>query len=464
MGNRIVAGLAALCLVMPNAGLRFSDLGPNWSAERSHATQQEAESKKNDQTAEDESLSINSIKVNGTDLREYVIVLPKEADRYEKYAAAVLNDYLETEAGYTLTVEYDTDDEAAYELLIGGTSREESVRAGEVVLADDEYILSSEDGRIVMEGESYMIGAAVSAFVDNFRPSEEIKDFDFTISGEISPAKFEFKAPNSAILIIGDGMGKNHVDTALKCGLDEFTGRLFENVGESITYSFSSDVTDSAAGGTALSSGYKTINGYVGMDPGKNPRQNVRELAAEHGAATAVITTDAITGATPGAFTVHVDDRHKTDEIAAAQAKIEIDYIKGSIAENELVSELGAALRNISKGGKSFFIMAEEAHVDINSHDNNADGMINSMFCINETIAYAAEFVLIHPDTVLIVTADHETGGVRIKKDGSIWAFSTYGHTGVNVPIYALGYGTEIFKDTAVENTKVAEFAMNIWK
>lgn len=464
MGNRIVAGLAALFLMTSHAGLRFPDLGPNWSAERSRAAQQAAEPEIKEQAAEDESLSINSIRVNGADLREYVMVLPTEADRYEKYAAAVLNDYLEAEAGYTLTVKYDTEDETDYELLIGGTSRDESIRAGEVVLADDEYILTAEDGHIAMEGESYMIGAAVSAFVDNFRPSEETKNFDFTVSGDLSPAKFEFKSPNSAILIIGDGMGKYHVDIALKYGLDEFTGRLFENIGESITYSFSSDVTDSAAGGTALSSGYKTVNGYVGVDPDKNPQKNVRELAAERGAATAVITTDAITGATPGAFTVHVDDRQKKEEIAAAQAKIQIDYIQGSIAENELVSELGAALRNISKGGKSFFIMAEEAHVDKNSHDNNAEGMVNSMFCINETIAYATEFVLIHPDTVLIVTADHETGGVRIKKDGSIWAFSTYGHTGVNVPIYALGYGTEIFKDTAVENTEVAKFIENIWK
>ena len=110
--------------------------------------------------------------------------------------------------------------------------------------------------------------------------------------------------------MIGDGMGFNHIKMAKNGGMKEFYAEQFPNKGEAVTRSMTvinggDQWTDSAAAATALATGYKTINGKVGVDKNDNTLKNIRELADEKGAKTAVITTDVINGATPGGFLAH---------------------------------------------------------------------------------------------------------------------------------------------------------------
>lgn len=404
---------------------------------------------------------IGELTLGGTPLRDYVIVVPQQASLYEKYAAAAFNDYLETHAGYTLTVADDSAEPHPHELLFGATARPASARHDGKTYGEMEYLLTVEGGHVVLRGDSYMIGGAVGALTALMR---EAGEGELRVPTTALPAKFRFAdTPKSAILLIGDGMGANQINLTLdEGGLDEFAARRFPNQGEAKTRSASSAVTDSAASGTALSSGYKTINGYLGLDARGTEHINIRELAASRGARTAVVTSDKLTGATPAAFTAHVIDRNMSTEISAQQAALEIEYLR-SCNGKVLVNESRAALNIIANGdADSFFIMIEEAYIDKNSHSNATDDVISCVKYLNETAAYVSQFVFLHPDTAFIVTADHECGGIQQRVGGKYY-FTSTSHTGVNVPVSALGAGTEFFADRVVDNTEIAKFMGRIW-
>ena len=171
-------------------------------------------------------------------------------------------------------------------------------------------------------------------------------------------------------------MGFNHVKAALAAGLPEFVAEQLPNNGSCTTYSHSvttgaAKYTDSAASATALATGKKTLNGYLGMDPTGKVLKNVRELAASQGARTAILTTDVITEATPGGFLVHVASRN-SDFIIQSQINEllknkEVDFAVGSIGDS-LVTEARRQLWTISAEGSRFFSMMEEAYVDKRSH------------------------------------------------------------------------------------------------
>lgn len=271
------------------------------------------------------------------------------------------------------------------------------------------------------------------------------------------------KEAKNAVLLIGDGMGELQINLALSNGLNEFTARCFPNQGYAKTYSASSAVTDSAASGTALSSGYKTINRYLGMNVKGEKQINIRELAAAQGARTAVVTTDSLTGATPAAFTVHVMDRDSSAEIKAQQeALTDIQYLEGKMGDG-LIDSSRAALRTIANGeSDSFFIMIEEAYIDKHSHSNSGDNVVHTVELLNEVAAYLSQFVFLHPDTVVIVTADHECGGIKQKADGT-FMFTSTNHTGVDVPVSAIGPGTEYFNGRTVNNIEIPKFMGKIW-
>ena len=156
--------------------------------------------------------------------------------------------------------------------------------------------------------------------------------------------------------MIGDGMGRNHIEAAKKDGMKVFFADTLPNVSTCMTYSYSvnplgkAEFTDSAAAATALSSGYKTINGYVGMDHLKKARKNVRELACEKGARTAVLTTDVITGATPAGFTAHCDSRKSTELIQSQIDELirtgKIDFCEGSVG-NSLTAKAKEAFAHL---------------------------------------------------------------------------------------------------------------------
>ena len=201
------------------------------------------------------------------------------------------------------------------------------------------------------------------------------------------------------------------------------------------------------------------------MDHLKKARKNVRELACEKGARTAILTTDVITGATPAGFTAHCDSRKSTELIQSQIDELiktgKIDFCEGSVG-NSLTAKAKEALSLISADGSSFFMMLEEAYIDKNSHKNKYPEMISAVKRYNDAIAYVIEFVIMHPDTALIITADHETGGVFKLSNGS-YTFTRTTHSNANVPIFTLGYGTEELTNGVCNNVNIAKFVARIF-
>lgn len=417
--------------------------------------------------------ALGMISVDGVLITQYDIVIPEGCGLYTSSAAQNLSDYLYYNGGIMLDIVSDTTPAGEYEILVGKTNRAESSAAAAVSLADDQYVLAMTGSKIVMMGDSYMIGGAVGEFINSYAVSAG-KNAEInitTLPTEYTASTFRFTEARNAIILIGDGMGFNHIKATLAAGLSEFVAEQLPNRGSASTYSHSVTLgtkkyTDSAAAATALSSGYKTIDGYIGMNPALKKMPNIREIAAAKGARTSVLTTDLITGATPGGFLAHVPDRNATSAIQSQIDKLikdkEVDFAVGSIGDN-LVKEAGRQLWTISEDGSLFFSMIEEAYIDKRSHSNDMAGVISTTTRYNSLIAYVVQFVLCHPDTALIVTADHETGNIQYNPKTDKYEFNSKDHTNSDVPVFAIGPGTEYFKDKKVDNTDIAKFMAKIY-
>lgn len=329
------------------------------------------------------------------------------------------------------------------------------------------------------------------------------------------------KRPKNIILMIGDGMGLAHVYAAMTANGGHLFLENFKYIGFSKTYSSDNYITDSAAGATAFSSGIKTYNGAIGVDHEKKPAPNVRELAEKKGMKTGLVSTSAITHATPAAFIAHVDSRASYEDIAAYFLKTNVDvFIGGGINNFEkrkdgrnLTEELKAkgyqvlynmediqkvksgklagltapqhnkampdrgdmlvpatqtAINLLSQGGKGFFLMVEGSEIDFLAHGNSTPGVILETLDFDKAIGAALRFAASNGETLIIVTADHETGGMTLNggdyKTGKVVAkYTTGGHTGIAVPVYAFGPGAELFTGF-MENTEIAEKMMKLLK
>ena len=403
-------------------------------------------------------LSLMLFSCGANDIEDFQIVISEDADLNTKYAAENLAAIL-AERGDGVEIVTDSAKEARFEILIGDTTRDESKTVSE--LSDGQYLLFAKNKKIVIKGYGIYVGAGVGALINEY----DLKISD--LPTKENPKTFEFPEKyDSVIFMIGDGMGENHIKMAEQNGMPSFTARSFIATGKSVTRSQSvinkeATFTDSAASGTAMSTGYKTFNDYVGVDVNGNPLQNIRELAFSLGAKTAVVTTDKITGATPSAYMCHNISRENTEEL---QAEIDalvldgkIDYVAGSV-DNELVSNVKNALSTVSRDSSQFFIMIEEGQIDKRSHDKDHEGVISTVKRFNEAVAYATQFTLCHPDTLLIVTADHETGQLTTSKYNEYgYLFHSYNHTNIDVMFFMLGAGASQYDGQKLENIELAK-------
>ena len=329
------------------------------------------------------------------------------------------------------------------------------------------------------------------------------------------------KQPKNIILMIGDGMGLAQVYSAMTANGGHLFLENFKNIGFSKTYSSDNYITDSAAGGTALSSGIKTYNGAIGVDPDKKPVPNIRELAEIKGLKTGLVSTSAITHATPASFIAHASSRSSYEDIAADFLKTNIDvFIGGGIKNFEerkdgrnlskelkdkgyqvlyniadiqkiksgklagftaqehdtpmpergeiLVPATQTAINLLSQGKKGFFLMVEGSEIDFLAHENKTPGVVLETLDFDRAIGAALKFAASNGETLIIVTADHETGGMTLNggeyKTGKvIGKFTSGGHTGIAVPVYAFGPGAEQFTGF-MENTDIAKKMMKLLK
>lgn len=319
--------------------------------------------------------------------------------------------------------------------------------------------------------------------------------------------------PENIILMIGDGMGLTHIHAGLTVNRGQLNLLRFKCIGFSKTYSASDYVTDSGAGGTALATGKKTYNGAIGVDKDTATIRTILEYAEDEGMSTGLVSTSAVTHATPASFIAHNKDRNDYEGIATDFLKTDIDVFIGGGRDNFAARKdnqnllinlknkgyqvvfaldsiknvkqgklagLTAPIHNLSKAEgrgemlpaatqtalnilinnkKGFFLMIEGSQIDWASHSNNGTNVAKEVIDFDEAVGVALDFAKKHPKTLVIVTSDHETGGLVIL-DGDYSAgtirtnFATSDHTGVMVPVFACGPGAEFFQGIQ-ENTDI---------
>ncbi len=427
--------------------------------------------------------------LNGEDLSDYIIVIPSEPSDFEQWTCEILKDKVYELTGIELKTAYDSESQGELELLIGNTNREESRLDG---IESGKYYLFSKNGSIVFKGEDYFVAGGAGYIISALESSDG--SADISVGEETKGRNIEWKPARNVILFIGDGMGKNHpvLATAPTPSLQYsqnniaspeeehcpiFWAATFPYIGEAVTLNYYGSTTDSAAGATALATGYKTANGALGMIPadldsdGNEDEfcsvQNVREAAALKGKSTAVLSTDKKTGATPNGFLVHHTSRYDRDIISQQQAaldssRLDYTYFWSRYDNDEFLIKVQKTIDKCNNNDEGFFIMAEEAMIDKYSEKTDFDNVIRTVKRLNSAVAYTATYAACCPDTVVILTADHETGGLTQSDDG-IWYWQSDGeHTPLNVPVYAIGHGCEIFGDVTVENTDIAKFIFSL--
>ena len=329
------------------------------------------------------------------------------------------------------------------------------------------------------------------------------------------------KRPKNIILIIGDGMGTGQVFA----GITVNNGLNIEQmpyVGFVKTQSADNYVTDSGAGGTALSTGVRTYNGAIGVDVNGKKLTTILEYADRNGKGTGVVSTSAITHATPASFIAHQAHRNMYEQIAGDFMNTDIDVFIGGGADfftkrvdgrnlilelnekgyhvgynidevaskkdgklavltavghnpgyrdrGELLSKSTAKAIEIlsNNDNKGFFLMVEGSQIDWGSHQNDASYVTGEVLDLDKALAEALKFAIEDKRTLVIVTADHETGGMSVNGGNTSkgyveTGFTTGDHSAVMVPIFAFGAGAEEFIGI-YDNTEVFEKMYKLFK
>ncbi|MBR5452594.1 MAG: alkaline phosphatase [Clostridia bacterium] len=408
--------------------------------------------------------------LNGAAISEYTVVYSESGLDFNKRAAEYISREIESATGVTLQVKLDTETaDTGKEILVGITNRDAD--AFNVEEFEDVFKFASvtKGDSVLLYGEEYMIAGAAYDLVKKLSESKDV-----TVPGDLTVGEPVFEDANNVIFIISDGMGFN----SLKFGAELYADNAYplsENISgyhqyivadrlphkaQSYTHSLDSDITDSAAGGTALATGYKTYNDVIALNGDLEEVKSLTELAYELGKKTAVLTTDDQYGATPSAFSAHTLSRDDDDEIIMQQ------FVSSFTTVTGLVRDPAAAIRktldNIGDSEKGIFVMYEEAHIDKASHDNNRSRFYTAYTRLNTALRTFLEFMMYNPDTVIILTADHETGGIKLNENTGKYGYTDDGHTQVNVPFYAIGKGTEVIDGKTYDNTGVSKFAARI--
>ena len=405
--------------------------------------------------------------IAGVKLSEYVIVYDEDGLDYNRRAAEYIKTRAYEELGVKIDIVDDSAAASAHEIVVGETSRAIS---GELD-ADTkgvEFAILAKGGSIALEGDYFVIAAAACFFMETYAPTS---GYEATMPEGVMVHQPIQKEAKNFIMLIGDGMGvyqtKLFEYMENNCeygdGEDLFYGYMLPYRGYSRTESLSG-VTDSAAGGTALACGYKTLNEYIGRDKDQNDIKSLTELASEKGMAGAVMSTETKTGATPSSFSAHADSRNSTSDILASQAEsitkygtivdCGYDYYSAKymeVIENHIEDTLG----QISSNKNGFFIMYEEAHIDKHCHKNDINNTYLALIRFNQAIARFMEFAFYNPDTLVLITADHETGMLLPGEDG-VLAYNDDDHSAADVPVFAWGQGAELFNGKTIENIQIA--------
>jgi len=324
-------------------------------------------------------------------------------------------------------------------------------------------------------------------------------------------------AATKTVLFIGDGMGENHIKATGAYYEKDMFVQSFAIKGEISTFSTKLfRPTDSAAAGSALSTGKKYNNGEIARHDGKDI-ETLGEYAKGLGLGVAIVTTDSLSGATPASFSAHASYRKHSDDIIKSQLKSNIDLFVGAgysqyMGYQSNINDSGYALLNdlsleatsqkliyafddiVPENGTSsapsldimtefaldymeanfpngYFVMIEGAHIDKRSHNNDIMGMVKWLNNFDKSIEIAHSKLSVLNNTAIVVTADHETGGLNYKNQSkdkiNNSLFSRPGHSSRNVPYYVY-LNTEkeidkksVFKKT-LDNTDISKIVRSL--
>ena len=308
--------------------------------------------------------------------------------------------------------------------------------------------------------------------------------------------------PLNIILLIGDGMGLSQISAGMYANNNQTVLEDFPVIGLSKTHAVKSLVTDSAASGTAMACGEKTYNGVIGISSRNQKLESVLEICEENGYNTGLIANSSIVHATPASFYANIDSRKKYEEIALQLSESNVNYFIGggkkyfnkrednrnlikemdkvdvvknfnaykksdvdrigfftyndeppSIIDGRaplLPEYLKATLDKLDNRKEPFFLMVEGSQIDWGGHANDIEYITSEFIEFNEAIGVALNFAKNNSNTLVIVTADHETGGLAItmgKTKGYeiVASFNTGGHSATMVPVFSFGKFSELF-------------------
>lgn len=320
------------------------------------------------------------------------------------------------------------------------------------------------------------------------------------------------KKVKNVILMIGDGMSLMHIQAAWTCIRGKLWLENAQYTGLSKTPASNRLITDSGSGGTSLATGYKTLYHAVGVDTLGRPLKSLCALAHEKGRSSGIAVTCRLWDATPCDFCCHNINRDNEQELVADYLTSGIDFAFGGGAKyflhrkdgrnifDELQKEgyhisrtfedleqwkkgrvfcvpydvdtpvpdergdllARASLKGISllnQNPKGFFMMIEGSQLDDYGHFNQLDMLMKETLDFDQTIGKVMQWAAKDGQTLVVVTADHETGGLTVLggdlKTGTVQGnFSTKDHSGTMVPVYAFGPGSENFSGF-MDNTDI---------
>ena len=309
--------------------------------------------------------------------------------------------------------------------------------------------------------------------------------------------------------MIGDGMGLTQISSGMYANDNSTALEQFDYIGLSKTASFDKLITDSAASGTAMATGIKTNNKVLGISPDNIHQKSILEICKEKGYKTALIATSSIVHATPASFYAKENSRYNYENIALQLRNHNIDIFIGGgskyfttrkdkrnlineMSEYEFIKSLDeleksistkvgyftyfdeppsilngrpanldlitrTILNKLSLNKSPFIVVIEGSQIDWGGHDNDSKMVLSEFIDFDSAIKEALEFAKNDGNTLVVVTADHETGGMSLN-GGEInnvnIKFNTKSHTGTMVPVFSFGPSSETFSGI-YENTQI---------
>ena len=337
------------------------------------------------------------------------------------------------------------------------------------------------------------------------------------------------KAKN-VILMIGDGMGPEQIKAGELLRGEPLTMQQFPYMTTVETRSYNQPITDSAAAATALATGVRTNNSAVGISPAGEELETIVDIAASLGKRTGIIATEDLWGATPMGFSGHSVDRgDKATLLSTAGATSNVNFFASykmavryenalpnagyeKIESVDAISEATSdkifagyyidakaesmssdaaclaldylvteALEYLSKDEDGFFLMTEGSHIDHGGHNNDITYMLRELLAFDDAVKAVLKWAKGRNDTVVIVTADHETGGLVLDPNathedmeaeygyriGECFTWTSTGHTATDVNFYINGANIDFASysfgmENRIKNTDVFEIMKDL--